>query len=119
MEGNSWTMGIETEEEYVTFAPYLDWWPLENNRYWKKSETIQSLGNNDEPTWYRDFFNLVWFYGISSIVGYLMPKPFWYIQTLLFQTILFSISKQFECKKQFYFKQYRLALVHSLVLFNP
>ena len=30
---------------------------------------------------------LVWFYGTSTIVGYLMPYPFLYIQTVLFQTI--------------------------------
>ena len=25
------------------------------------------------------FFGLVWFYGISTIVGYLIPNPFLYI----------------------------------------
>ena len=25
------------------------------------------------------WFSLVWFYGISTIVGYLMPNPFLYI----------------------------------------
>ena len=35
------------------------------------------------------------FYGISACVGYLMPNPFLYIQTVLFQTIHFSISTHF------------------------
>ena len=39
-------------------------------------------------------FSLVWFYGISTIVGY--PNPFLYIETVQFQTILFSISRQFN-----------------------
>ena len=43
---------------------------------------------------------LVWFYGISTIVGYLMPNPFVYIQIALFLTIHFSISTQFKCKKK-------------------
>ena len=38
----------------------------------------------------------VWFYDISIIVGYLMPNPFLYIQTVLFQTIQFSISTLFS-----------------------
>ena len=37
-------------------------------------------------------FCLVWFYSISTIVGYLMPNPFFYIETVLFQTIQFSTS---------------------------
>ena len=40
--------------------------------------------------------SLVWFYGISTIVGYLMPNPFLYIKTVLFQTIQFCISTQFS-----------------------
>ena len=48
---------------------------------------------------------LVWFYGISTIVGYLMPNPFIYniyiyiyIYTVLFQTNQSSISTQFKCE---------------------
>ena len=37
-------------------------------------------------------------------------------KTLLFQTIQFSTH--FQCQKQFYFKQFDLAYVHSLVLFD-
>ena len=39
---------------------------------------------------------LVWFYGISIILGYLIPNPFLYISTVLFQTIQFSISTLFS-----------------------
>ena len=38
---------------------------------------------------------MVWFYGISIIVGYLIANQFLYIKTVLFQTIRFSISTQF------------------------
>ena len=36
------------------------------------------------------------FYGISTIVGYLMPNQFLYKWTVLLQTIQFSISTQFK-----------------------
>ena len=36
-------------------------------------------------------FCLVWFYSISTIVGYLMSTSFLYLQTVLFQTIQLSI----------------------------
>ena len=39
---------------------------------------------------------LVWFDDISTIVVYLMPNPFFYILTFLFQTIQFCISAQFS-----------------------
>ena len=42
------------------------------------------------------FLHWVWFYGISTIVGYLMPSPFLYVKTVLFHTIQFSISIQFS-----------------------
>ena len=38
---------------------------------------------------------LVLFYGISTILGYLMLNPFLYIKTVLFKTIQFSISTFF------------------------
>ena len=44
------------------------------------------------------------FYGISTFVGYLMPNPFLYKQPVLFQTVQFSMSTQFNWRKQFYFK---------------
>ena len=54
------------------------------------------------------WFGLFWFYGISIIVGYLMPNPFLWIQTVRFQTIQFSISTQFKCQKHIYFKLFSL-----------
>ena len=52
---------------------------------------------------------LVWFggfYGISTFVGYLMPNPF-LCKSVLFKTIQFSISTQFNCQKHFYFKLFK------------
>ena len=68
------------------------------------------------------FVYLFGFYGISTFVGYLMPNPFLYKWTVLFQTNQFSMSIQFNCQKhfysklfglvnQFYFKQFILTLV--------
>ena len=37
------------------------------------------------------WFNLVWFDGVSAIVGYIMPNSFLYVQTVLFQIIHFGI----------------------------
>ena len=37
-----------------------------------------------------------------------MPNPFLYKQTILFQTIQFSISAQFNSQKHFYFKLFSL-----------
>ena len=42
--------------------------------------------------------SLVVFYDISTFVGYLMPNPFLYKQTVLFQTIQFSISTPINCQ---------------------
>ena len=44
----------------------------------------------------------VGFYGISTFVGYLTPNPFLY-KSVLFKTIQFSISTQFNCQKHFHF----------------
>ena len=41
------------------------------------------------------WFGLVWFYGTSAIVGYLMPYPILYIYTVLFKTIQFRTITQF------------------------
>ena len=51
---------------------------------------------------------LVWFYGISNYVGYLTPNPFLYEESVLFQTIQFSMSTQFNCQKRFYLEQFSL-----------
>ena len=50
------------------------------------------------------FFFFFLFYVISTFVCYLMPNPFLYKQTVLFQTVQFSISTQFSYQKQFYFE---------------
>ena len=42
------------------------------------------------------------FYGISTFVSYLMSNPLLY--KVLFQTIQFSMSTQFNCKKTFLFQ---------------
>ena len=49
----------------------------------------------------------VWFYGISTFVGYLTPNPFLCKLSVLFQTIQFSISTQFNCQKHFHFKLFK------------
>ena len=51
---------------------------------------------------------LIGFYGISTFVGYLMPNPFLYKYSVLFQTIQFSMSTQFNYQKHFYFKLFNL-----------
>ena len=43
-------------------------------------------------------------YGISTIVGYLMPITFLYIGTVLFQTIQFNLSAQFKMSKTVQFQ---------------
>ena len=47
-----------------------------------------------------------WFYGISTLVGYLTPNPFLY-KSILFKTVQFSISTQFNCQKHFHFKLFK------------
>ena len=51
---------------------------------------------------------LVEFYGIATFVGYLTPNLFLYTQAVLFLTIQFSMSSQFNCQKHFYFKLFSL-----------
>ena len=44
---------------------------------------------------------MIWlgcFYGISTIVGYLIPNTFLYMKSVLFQTIQFNINLQFKQK---------------------
>ena len=41
---------------------------------------------------------LVWFYGISTFVGYLTPNLFLCKLSALFQTIQFSTSTEFNCQ---------------------
>ena len=49
-------------------------------------------------------FRLVGFYSISTFVGYFMPNLFLYKLSVLFQTIWFSMSTQFNRQKHLYFK---------------
>ena len=49
----------------------------------------------------------VGFYGILTFVGYLMPNQFLCKKFVLFKTIQFSISTQFNCQKHFYFKLFK------------
>ena len=51
---------------------------------------------------------LVGFYGTSTFLGYLTPNPFLYKLSVLFQTIQFRMSTQFDCQKHFYFKLFGL-----------
>ncbi len=48
---------------------------------------------------------MVWFvgfYGISTFVGYLTTNPFLCKLSVLFKTIQFSISTQFNCQKHLF-----------------
>ena len=51
---------------------------------------------------------LVEFYGISTFVGYLTPNQFLCKLSVLFKTIQFSMSTQFNCQKYVYFKLFSL-----------
>ena len=58
----------------------------------------------------KELDGLVWFvgfYGISTFVGYLTPNPFLCKLSVLFKTIQFSISTQFNCQKHFHFKLFK------------
>ena len=54
------------------------------------------------------FVFLFGFYGVSTFVGYLMPNPFLYKLTVLFQTIQFRISTQFNYQEHLNFKLFSL-----------
>ena len=54
------------------------------------------------------FVWLVGFYGISTVIGYLMPNPLLFKLSVQFQTIQFSMSTQFNFQKHFYFKLFSL-----------
>ncbi len=63
-----------------------------------KSVLYPTLGKYQMVGWFGGF------YGISAFVGYFMPNTFLQKQSVLFQTIQFSMSTQFNCQKTFYFK---------------
>ena len=57
--------------------------------------------DDDDDDIYSLFVWLVWFYGISTFVGYLTPNLF------LLKTVQFSISTQLNCQKHFHFKLFK------------
>ena len=67
------------------------YWEL--RKRWKIDQTIKWYMHNRELVLEN---SLVWFYSVSTIVGYLMPKTFLYISTILFQTFQLSINIQFS-----------------------
>ena len=80
---------------------------IENDSIKKyKNKTKQKNNNQHKNEWKLNQtekkknklvrFGLVWFYSISTIVGYLMPNPFLYLYTVLFQTIQFSTNTEFS-----------------------
>ena len=80
---------------------HLEWFP----KAWKRG--LQELEIRKKTIWTKTLLKsvrilrkvslvLVWLYGISTIVGYLMPNLFLYISTVIFQTIQFSRSAQFS-----------------------
>ena len=76
--------------------------------------THLKVGNESRLSWWNresKIFGFSWsfgFYGISTFVGYLMSNPFLYKWSVLFQTIQFSMSTQFNSQKDFYFKLFSL-----------
>ena len=63
---------------------------------------------------------LVWFGWVGfSFMAYQPCHLSVCMETVLFLKNQFSRSTKFKCQKQFYFKQFSLAEVHSLILFDP
>ena len=59
--------------------------------------------------WSLNFRLVGWlfgFYNTSTFVGYLTLNQFLYKRSVLFQTIQFSMSTQFNCKKKVSFSNY-------------
>ena len=85
----------------------IDFWDDEKKflmNKWPKQAQITIF--KKQAVWDMAHHEVGWsvgFYGISTFVGYLTPNPF-FLQIVLFQTILFSISTQFNCKKTFLFQ---------------
>ena len=55
----------------------------------------QSIYPFHEYCTFDSWFDLVWLYGTSTIISYLMPNQCFYIKTVLFETIQFCISTKF------------------------
>ena len=77
---------------------------------WHKYSALCALTWRPMPAAARYIYNcsLFRFYDISTFISHLMPNPFLYEWSVLFQTIQFSISTQFICQKHFYFKLFSL-----------
>ena len=58
--------------------------------------TIVEIGQNTEKNPGDLIVCLFGFHGISTFLVYLMPNPFLYKSTVLFQSVQFSISTQFS-----------------------
>ena len=116
-----WTVfSCDLKDQNVSVKCFVSWNGLKwrSNHYWFIYKDFLSLPSSKNQfcetfSWYMIDSVVVWFYGISTIVGYLMPNPFLYIYTIIFQTIQFIISIVFclysWMSKQFYFKQFSLA----------
>ena len=67
----------------------------------KFQENQLNLMQKKKKNWRRSENGLVWllgFYGIPTFVGYLMPNPFLYKYSVLFQTTRVRMSTQFIFK---------------------
>ena len=59
----------------------------------KEAQKLERKKNKEyKKTFKMAWFGLLLFYGTSTIVGYLMSNQFLYIQTVLFEIVLFSIN---------------------------
>ena len=91
------------------------WWLLNRNSYLKPYLMVYKMHPNfsrtnqekKQSTYIKLDDWLVGFYGILTFVGYLMPNPFLWKYSVLFQTVQFNMSSQFNCQKQFHFNQFR------------
>ena len=74
------------------------------DKWWESVREIR-VGS---ATWWWRLVGWLGFYGISTFIGSLTPNPFLCKYSVLFQTIYFRMSTQFNCQKHFYFKQFSL-----------
>ena len=77
---------------------------ISNNSVKHKHAVQMQARFNWQKHFYLKLF-MVWFggfYDISTFVGYLMPNSFLCKLSVLFQTIQFSTSTQFNCQKNLF-----------------
>ena len=77
------------------------------NWCWKRYQRTNEAG----LVW----FGLLGLFGISTFVGYLTPNPFLSKYSVLFKTIQFSMSTQFNYQKHFYFKQFKQLYITIMI----